>query len=429
MPQTSQTPSTPNSEADTSKNKDESSKTPKKTPTKAQRKRQHEANRESSARYRERHREELRVIERKRAADRRAHLKTLEPGDKTLEAACACAREHCRHYRIDNQKSLALKQRQARKKAFIEKHEAQEFFEACSGCLPRERYGRHIRVDIVVLDLMIRCPTWIARSMCDGFTDARHKGFKKCAEAERWWADLCAQEHQGGCPAFEPVTFTLDPPANTHPSSAPCTVPILGLPPRVPIVGSIASANDPTSGVLPMPAGSPFTSSTTSTLSASSVSSGSTFSGSASFMKSPTPKEEPASPQLHLNARGDVLVAEREGHCAAQPSATANPRAAKQVEHATPRAAPQEPRPSVLITPVAADANTALIPAAPATPAPAPRQYAIRGVAVFYHSHGAALVAARSLNRPTAKIMVSDNIEKLEAWMFGKPFVGEDEDA
>jgi hypothetical protein len=50
-------------------------------------------------------------------------------------------------------------------------------------------------------------------------------------------------------------------------------------------------------------------------------------------------------------------------------------------------------------------------------------------VAVFYHSHAAALAAAHSLNRPTAKIMVSDNIEKLEAWMFGKPFVGEDGDA
>jgi hypothetical protein len=128
-------------------------------------------------------------------------------------------------------------------------------------------------------------------------------------------------------------------------------------------------------------------------------------------------------------ARSDVLVAEREGHRAAQPSATVTPRSAEQVEHVTPRAAPPEPRPSVLITPVATDANTTLIAAAPATPAPAPRQYAIRGVAVFYHSHAAALVAARSLNRSTAKIMVSDNIEKLEAWMFGKPFVGEDKDA
>ncbi|KAJ7794771.1 hypothetical protein B0H14DRAFT_2621619 [Mycena olivaceomarginata] len=268
--------------------------------------------------------------------------------------------------------------------------------------------------------------SWIARSLCDGFTDACHKGFKKSFEAERWWADLCAQEHQGGCPPFEPVTFTLDPPARTHPTSAPCTVPIPGLPPRVPAHGVPelpprdppygVPAHEPTSRVLPMPVGSPFTASTTSGSSASSASSAS--SGSASFMgsESDTPKKEPASPGLHLNvpprvtpftrvqltptgrARAEALAAERHHAAAEQP------------EHATPRAAPQA-RPSVLIT--------------PATPAPVPRQYAIRGVAVFYHSHA----AARSLDRPTTKIMVSNNIEKLEAWMFGKPFVGEDEDA
>ncbi|KAJ7896112.1 hypothetical protein B0H14DRAFT_2558530 [Mycena olivaceomarginata] len=287
--------------------------------------------------------------------------------------------------------------------------------------------------------------SWITRSLCNGFTDSRHKAFKKCMEAERLWADLCATEHRGGCPAFEPVTFTLDPPANTHPSSVPCTIPILGLPPRV-----VLPTQEPTSRVLPMPAGSPFTSTVSGslTLSGSSASLGSsTSSGTASFIVSPTPKQEPASPQLHLNvpprvtpltqvqltptsqACGNVLVAECEGHHTAQPSTTATPCSAEQVEHTTPRAAPQEPRPSVLITPVATDANTALIAAVPATPAPAPCQYVICSVAVFYHSHAAALAAAHSLNRPTAKIMVSDNIEKLEAWMFGKPFVGEDEDA
>jgi hypothetical protein len=125
------------------------------------------------------------------------------------------------------------------------------------------------------------------------------------------------------------------------------------------------------------------------------------------------------------HARANIIAAKHEGHRAAQPSATATaraPRAAEQAEHPTPRAAPQEPRPSVLITPVTADANATPIPAVPATPVPAPRQYAIHGVAVFYHSHAAALVATHSLNKPTTKIMVSDNIEKLEAWMFGKPF-------
>ncbi|KAJ7795047.1 hypothetical protein B0H14DRAFT_3496439 [Mycena olivaceomarginata] len=534
MPQISQTQATLGSEADASKNNEESSKTSKKTPTEAQRKRRREANRESSARYRERHREELRVTECKRAADQRAYLKTLEPGDETARGG-ACARPRALPP-LPYRKTLALKQRKARKKVFIEKHGALEHasthpypyplaITALDGgraggrhqC-PNKPDGRNptpfqqiLRCYLkscllcqrilgsrpffpLSLPPLLACSTlllllihhfmkmpctppyypspghesriahdsasscqyyavwqgrvrgiymnfWIARSMCDGFTDACHKGFKKCAEAERWWADLCATEHQGGCPVFEPVTFTLDPPANTHPSSTPCTVPILGLPPRV-----VPPTQEPTTRVLPMPAGSPFTS-TASGLSTASASSGSsTSSGTASFMASPTPKQEPASPQLHLNvpprvtpltrvqltstgqARGDVLVAEREGHHAAQPSATATPRSAEQVEHATPRAAPLEPRPSVLITPVATDANTALIAAAPATLAPAPRQYAICGVAVFYHSHAAVLAAARSLNRPTAKIMVSDNIEKLEAWMFGKPFVGEDED-
>ncbi|KAJ7880719.1 hypothetical protein B0H14DRAFT_2566120 [Mycena olivaceomarginata] len=126
MPQISQTQATPGSEADISKNNKESTETSKKTPTKAQRKRRCEANRKLLARYRERYWEELHITERKWAADQRAYLKTLEPGDETLEAVCAHTREHCRHYRVNNQKTLALKQRKARKKAFIEKHGAQE---------------------------------------------------------------------------------------------------------------------------------------------------------------------------------------------------------------------------------------------------------------------------------------------------------------
>jgi hypothetical protein len=93
-----------------------------------------------------------------------------------------------------------------------------------------------------------------------------------------------------------------------------------------------------------------------------------------------------------------------------------------------PDADPEEPHPSVLVTPGPAAANP--VPAA-ANPVPArvPRvvQYGIRGVAVFYPSHATALAAARRLGMEDAKIMVSSNATKLEAWMLGKSFEGEDD--
>jgi hypothetical protein len=36
-------------------------------------------------------------------------------------------------------------------------------------------------------------------------------------------------------------------------------------------------------------------------------------------------------------------------------------------------------------------------------------------------------VAAGRLGMPAAKIMVSENTEKLQAWMLGEPFLGEDD--
>jgi hypothetical protein len=67
--------------------------------------------------------------------------------------------------------------------------------------------------------------------------------------------------------------------------------------------------------------------------------------------------------------------------------------------------------------------------AAPAADAPAPTMYGIRGVAVMYPTHSAALAAARLLNLAEPKIMVTSNASKLEAWITMKKFVGEDEDA
>jgi hypothetical protein len=89
------------------------------------------------------------------------------------------------------------------------------------------------------------------------------------------------------------------------------------------------------------------------------------------------------------------------------------------------------PRPSVLVTPVAPAAAPALAPA-PAPPAACAApvvQYGIRGVSVFYSSHAVALGAATRLVLDNLRIMMTSNIEKLESWMRGDPFVSEDDNA
>ena len=73
-------------------------------------------------------------------------------------------------------------------------------------------------------------------------------------------------------------------------------------------------------------------------------------------------------------------------------------------------------------TPGPAAASSA--PPRTATPAPRVRRYGIRGVGVFYPSIDAAQAAASSLGLSDAHIMVSSNMEKLEAWMMNMPFDG-----
>jgi hypothetical protein len=55
-------------------------------------------------------------------------------------------------------------------------------------------------------------------------------------------------------------------------------------------------------------------------------------------------------------------------------------------------------------------------------------QYGIRGISVIYASQAAALAAARSLGLLNPKLMVTDNAKKLEQWILGLPFAGEDDD-
>jgi hypothetical protein len=173
-------------------------------------------------------------------------------------------------------------------------------------------------------------------------------------------------------------------------------------------------------------------------------------------------KEEVSSPTLHLNvppcvnmntrvqltptgrARADVLyAAAHSGPCLVAQveglrvrddrpndiTATPPPRRdynGEDVERFHPA-----PHPSVLMTPIAPAAAPAVAPAPvpPAPPAAPVVQYGIRGVSVFYSSHAAALGAATRLVLDNPRIMMTSNIEKLESWMRGDPFVGEDDDA
>ncbi|KAJ7801135.1 hypothetical protein B0H14DRAFT_3490007 [Mycena olivaceomarginata] len=288
--------------------------------------------------------------------------------------------------------------------------------------------------------------SWIARAQTDSYTDARHKGFRKWADVLEWWRDLCAQHHQGGCPAFEPVIFTLNPSNSTHPSSTPCTTVAPAAPPvyvnapagthfpgatpaaiaaaaapyqaPAPSAAAVAAAPGPSGADAIAPAGSPFV-------------------ASPSNVKK---EEESSPPTLHLNltptgrARADML------HGVAHPAPCLGARAeGRRVRDDRPNDNHGEaverfypaPRPSVLVTPVAPAAAPGLAPApaAPAPPALPVVQYGIRGVSVFYSSHAAASGAARRLELDNPRIMMTSNIEKLESWMRGDPFVGEDDDA
>ncbi|KAJ7807694.1 hypothetical protein B0H14DRAFT_3483060 [Mycena olivaceomarginata] len=249
--------------------------------------------------------------------------------------------------------------------------------------------------------------SWIARAQTDGYTDANHRGFKK-------WADV------------EPVTFTLNPPNNTHPSSAACT--------RLIPTAVTVPATAATRTMVPMPAPSPF--------------------GGGSSLEAATPvksepnmptKEEPTTPGLQLNVplrvtpftcvqltpTGHARAAAIAQECAAaaeHPAADGRAVPAHDVA-ATPRAGGHgdAPHSSILVTP-RAEAHGGRAPAPAPVPTEAPEMYGLRGVSVFYTSHAAAMAAARSLGIEP-KLMVSLNVEKLQAWMTMKPFVGKDEDA
>ncbi|KAF8142328.1 hypothetical protein K438DRAFT_1995093 [Mycena galopus ATCC 62051] len=246
---------------------------------------------------------------------------------------------------------------------------------------------------------------------------------------------MCHDHHAHGCPPFIPITFTLNPPSNTHPGSAPCTQ----SPPAYP---NATQAQAPTA-VKPVP--SPFgpsSSSSTSSIESSSVSSAVSSTDSLFLSDADrTPKKEPATPTLRLNVPPRVTMETRvqlspTGH-ARGAALVATPAVAPGVAdptHATiavtpPRrdyaSAPPQ-RDSVRITPQPGVVAAAPGPAALTPDIEPPFTYGIRGVAVFCPGHAAAWAGARRLGMKDPKIFSSRNPDRVQAYMYGLPFEGED---
>ncbi|KAJ7770673.1 hypothetical protein B0H16DRAFT_1715329 [Mycena metata] len=317
--------------------------------------------------------------------------------------------------------------------------------------------------------------SWIAREQTDCYVDFSMKSFKTWAEMEFWWGLRCKELHANGCPPVEPVTFSLSPHPAHQPGPPPCTChfPHAG-PATIPHYFStalsivpVAPAAGPSSlgvqRIYPTAAPSPFnspsassasinsrvipislsTSSTTSSLSSESLLSASSTSTSSAgpFKKEESLELDPSSspPQLRIThatriqlmptgrAYAEHLNAHEVPVCASLTPAHGDP-SNTPTRHAVPTrpaaAAPMRALPSVLVTPAA---NHVLPVAAPELELDdGERLYGIRGVGVFYPSLAAAWRMAHRLGLLVSRIMVSSNVEKLEAWMTNQPFNGED---
>ncbi|KAJ7789995.1 hypothetical protein B0H13DRAFT_1936320 [Mycena leptocephala] len=272
--------------------------------------------------------------------------------------------------------------------------------------------------------------SWLAREQTDGWTDSRQKSFKKWLDLLAWWQHMCLTLHQGTCPPFEAVNFSLDPDPTTHPSPAPCCrqdddKDEDGEPAASPAKSGAAAASSSSSyqpayvatgappsynGGFPTAAPSPFTSSSHTTATKKEEDDGPSLAN----LSINVPRVTPTT-RVNLTPTGHARAAALlQARASVVPSVVATPARA---------AADPTPIPSVLMTPGPAAPAPAV---GPAPPAPRIILYGICGVTVFYNSHADALAAAGRLGMPDAKIMVSDNPDKLEAWMLGKPFRGED---
>ncbi|KAJ7619949.1 hypothetical protein DFH06DRAFT_1341782 [Mycena polygramma] len=288
--------------------------------------------------------------------------------------------------------------------------------------------------------------SWLAREQTEHFTDSRQKGFKSINELQAWWTMMCNAQHGAGCPPLRAADLLSRPASSSAPAvgaSAPVassSATVSVAPPTAPLPPHASTSHAPT---LPTAAPSPFNASSSS----SSTSSWRTT--TTTTVASPTPKkEEPASPAIPRSpmprvtpntriqltpagvARGNTLVsvAQRAEDAADRADAAIARLTGSASVLATPTAAANAAMATVMVTPRPETASAlAPAPRAPSPRAePAVRQYGIRGVAVFYSSFAAAKAAAKKLGLPDSKIMVSSNVEKLEAWMTGEPFLGED---
>ncbi|KAJ7850848.1 hypothetical protein B0H13DRAFT_2360508 [Mycena leptocephala] len=227
--------------------------------------------------------------------------------------------------------------------------------------------------------------SWIARDQTERYTDSRQKSFKKKGEADAWWALMCTALHQNGCrPSSRAV--------HEGPTAAG-VAPV----PAVHVTAATFLALHPPPSVLLRPL------------------------ARQRSRSPPPPKKEkiPGTPNLHLNV---------------PPSLPRAPRLALPSSRSVPTSPPSTPTLLPNVGTVGDGDTRSGVRDRQRQRAAShhlrPRHGCVNTgsavVAVFYNSFAAARAAAVTLELPDAKIMVSDNPEKLEAWMTGKPFVGED---
>ncbi|KAJ7624683.1 hypothetical protein FB45DRAFT_1030817 [Roridomyces roridus] len=248
--------------------------------------------------------------------------------------------------------------------------------------------------------------------------------------------------HQGGCPPFDPP-----PPSELVPG--PCGTP------TVPCTH-------------PPPAPSPFTSSSSSESGSSASPSPSPSTSAKNEPTTPVvPKTEPVTPmstrtrppitadtRIALTPKGHqwaTAVHERKmmdmagtamansinaaaaagpsrfpGAAASSPSTPTPTRTASSVSMASSSAASSSSssRATVAVTPArmtpSAPPPAPAVPANAAANAPPLRLYGLRGSSVFYESYADARAAAFWLGLNPGGIMVSSNLERLQAWMLGE---------
>ncbi|KAJ7430084.1 hypothetical protein B0H11DRAFT_2264316 [Mycena galericulata] len=325
--------------------------------------------------------------------------------------------------------------------------------------------------------------SWIARNQTEGFSDSQQKSFKTWDELLDWWTARCMQEHGQQCPAFELLNFSLTAPAYAPPAGPGCTrVPAAAAstststststPPaccadscyprhharlRAPRLRcpKIFTAVEPWgNGVVARGYGGLTAASFQWAARHTEAQHASTSTAPAAApTAAPSPfnttriaKTEPISPSPHKEEPPHLSVPPR-----VTPSTRVQLTPVGRAHADTLARRDLSPMPTHRnVSPSRSPASTMLgtlasartlatpsilsTPAGPLATAPPPspepgvriRMYGVHGVGVFYDSYTSAWAAATRLGLEDSKIMVTDNVEKLEAWITGKPFVGEE---